>query len=54
MPAWAIPAGLPTENPTTGTPILKVLASGRLAMIHNGIIENYTQLKTELLCKKRI
>src|SRR3984893_13786634 len=23
-------------------------ASGRLAMIHNGIIENYTQLKTEL------
>jgi glucosamine--fructose-6-phosphate aminotransferase (isomerizing) len=26
-------------------------ASGRLAMIHNGIIENYTQLKTELAKK---
>ena len=26
-------------------------ASGRLAMIHNGIIENYTQLKTELTKK---
>lgn len=26
-------------------------ASGKLAMIHNGIIENYTQLKTELLGK---
>ncbi len=26
-------------------------ASGRLAMIHNGIIENYAQLKTELLKK---
>ena len=26
-------------------------ASGRLAMIHNGIIENYTQLKNELLRK---
>jgi len=26
-------------------------ASGRLAMIHNGIIENYTQLKTELIKK---
>ena len=26
-------------------------ASGRLAMIHNGIIENYTQLKNELLKK---
>ncbi len=26
-------------------------ASGRLAMIHNGIIENYAQLKTELLNK---
>ena len=26
-------------------------ASGRLAMIHNGIIENYTQLKSELTKK---
>ena len=26
-------------------------ASGRLAMIHNGIIENYTQLKSELIKK---
>ncbi len=26
-------------------------ASGKLAMIHNGIIENYTQLKTELIKK---
>src|SRR5580698_5659275 len=26
-------------------------ASGRLAMIHNGIIENYTQLKSELINK---
>src|ERR1700759_2954347 len=26
-------------------------ASGRLAMIHNGIIENYTQLKSELVKK---
>jgi glutamine---fructose-6-phosphate transaminase (isomerizing) len=26
-------------------------ASGKLAMIHNGIIENYAQLKTELLSK---
>jgi glucosamine--fructose-6-phosphate aminotransferase (isomerizing) len=26
-------------------------ASGKLAMIHNGIIENYAQLKTELLTK---
>jgi glucosamine--fructose-6-phosphate aminotransferase (isomerizing) len=26
-------------------------ASGKLAIIHNGIIENYTQLKTELLSK---
>ena len=26
-------------------------ASGKLAMIHNGIIENYGQLKTELLNK---
>jgi len=28
-----------------------VSASGKLAMIHNGIIENYAQLKTELLNK---
>src|SRR6187551_3788650 len=28
-----------------------VSASGKLAIIHNGIIENYTQLKTELLSK---
>jgi glucosamine--fructose-6-phosphate aminotransferase (isomerizing) len=28
-----------------------VSASGKLAMIHNGIIENYTQLKSELLKK---
>src|SRR6195256_3095134 len=26
-------------------------ASGRLAMIHNGVIENYTQLKSELIKK---
>ena len=26
-------------------------ASGKLAMIHNGLIENYAQLKTELLTK---
>ena len=25
--------------------------NGRLAMLHNGIIENYTQIKTELLSK---
>ncbi|WP_315816587.1 hypothetical protein [Paraflavitalea speifideaquila] len=28
-----------------------ISANGKLAMIHNGIIENYTQLKGELLKK---
>ena len=41
--AWGIPAGLPTGRPTTSTPIPRSAQSGRIAVVHNGIIENYAR-----------
>ena len=45
---WAIPAGQPMVNPTISMHIPIVLSGGKFILIHNGIIENYAQLKERL------
>ena len=46
-----IPAGQHMANPVTAMHIHILLPVVKLAMIHNGIIENYAQLKNELVNK---
>ena len=44
-------AGPPTARPPPPTPILHVV--GRVAVVHNGIIENFAPLKAELIAEGR-
>ena len=46
--ASAIPAGQPTASPTRSTPIRIATARGDVIVVHNGIIENWAELKSEL------
>jgi glucosamine 6-phosphate synthetase-like amidotransferase/phosphosugar isomerase protein len=48
IPVLPIPAGPPTESPTTSTPTPITVRTKKLAIIHNGIIENYASLREEL------
>ena len=49
--ASATPAGPPTASRTISTPTPTCSQSGRIAVVHNGIIENYIELKEQLLHK---
>ncbi len=51
MPEWDIPVWATHGEPSDRNAHPHLSASGKLAMIHNGIIEYYTQLKTELIKK---
>ena len=44
----ATPAGPPTARPTTATPTRTSTAPAAVAVIHNGIIENFAPLRAEL------
>ena len=50
-PASATRAGRPTAAPPTGNAHPHLGDDGRLALIHNGIIENFSELKDELLAE---
>ena len=45
----ATPAGQRTASRRRSTPIPHTDASGKLAVVHNGVIENYSVLKQQLL-----
>ena len=47
-PASGTPAGPPTAARPTATPTRTSTADGRVAVIHNGIIENFAALRAEL------
>ena len=47
-PASATPGGPPTAARPTATPTRTCSADGRVAVIHNGIIENFAKLRAEL------
>ena len=47
-PASATPAGRPTAGPPTPTPTRTSARTARVAVIHNGIIENFAELRAEL------
>ena len=47
-PASGTPAGPPTARPPTATPTRTSTARGAVAVIHNGIIENFAELRAEL------
>ena len=46
--ASATPAGRRTAVPPTATPTRTATAPGKIAVVHNGIIENYAVLRREL------
>ena len=50
-PRSATPAGRPTAASPRPTRTRTSIATGRLAVIHNGIIENHAELKRELLAR---
>ena len=45
------PVGQPMVDPPTTTLTPHVVDNGRLAVVHNGIIENFAELRTELLAE---
>ena len=45
---WAIRAGPPTARPPIATPTRTWTATGAIAVIHNGIIENFQTLRARL------
>ena len=47
-PASPIRAGRPTASRATATPIPTATATGRYAVVHNGIIENAAALRAQL------
>ena len=47
-PASATPGGPPTARRTTATRTRTLDAAGRIAVVHNGIIENFRELRAEL------
>ena len=46
--AWDIRAGRPMDAPRTRTRTLMLTAPGAIAVVHNGILENYAELKQRL------
>ena len=46
--AWATPGGPPTAGRPTATPTRTATPSGKIAVVHNGIIENFAALRAEL------
>lgn len=51
LPASATPAGRRTARPPTRTRTLICPPTGKFAIVHNGIIENYAALRDELKSK---
>ena len=49
--ASATRAGPPTAGPPRRTPTRTATARGRIVVVHNGIIENYLELKRELVAE---
>ncbi len=47
-PAWATPGGPPTAGPTDRNAHPHRDAAGKIAVVHNGIIENFAGLRAEL------
>ena len=47
-PASATPAGPPTARPTTSTRTRTSGSGGRVALVHNGIIENFAELRARI------
>ena len=52
-PAWDTPAGRRTAHRTTATPTRTPDVDGRIAVVHNGIIENFAELRDELEPRRR-
>ena len=49
--AWPTPAGPPTGHQPRSTPTRTPTTAGSIALVHNGIIENYAALKKFLTDK---
>ena len=49
--AWRTPAGRPTAGPTTSTPTPTSTAPATITVIHNGIIENFAELRDGLVAR---
>ena len=52
-PASATPAGPPTASPATRTPTRTSTPTQRIAVVHNGIIENADELRAKLERRRR-